>query len=291
MTFYENSKYLAVNTASDYDKFLPEYYFFDDESKKYIEETEFIQQTIGDRKYSSTLELGVGTGRVTKYLGPLSDEYKGIDISQSMISRITKKLPDSKYSFVVQDINSFIDNNSEELNKYDFVGSFWAFNYSILSFFEYTNFETGEVHPYQDLKSAEESAIQQVIKLFSNLKSGTEFLFFYFDAYSVEQSYVTRILQKELPFPYYDRGYTFKVFQKALNSLKTINYKCIYKNGYVELKNTEHLINYFSSLHLKGKLNTEEEKLLLVDSFKVYQYEDGHYEIPAGMNIISGKIK
>lgn len=290
MKYYDNSKYLAKETANNYDKYLPNYYFFNDTTRKYEEELEIILAMINDKKFESVLELGVGTGRVTEKLISKSQRYTGIDISDSMIQKINEKLGGHEdTNFYTSDIGAFINKNYE-LNDINFLCSFWAFNYSVLSHFEYKDFETNTLFQSEDLELAEEGAIKQIKKLFSMLAPKAEFLFLYFDAYSVEQSYVTRILEKTLPFPYNDRGYTFKVFKRALSKINNLNYSIDHLNGFVKLDNDHHLLNYFKTLHLKGEISTPEDEDTLFNSFNVYKNVIGEYHIPAGVNIVRGRV-
>ncbi|GAX48218.1 methyltransferase domain-containing protein [Pseudolactococcus reticulitermitis] len=290
MVYDENSKYLAKDTAENYEKYLPKYYFFDDEIREYVEETVVVENKLSRESFNSVLEFGVGSGRITELLMPISKKYKGIDISDSMIKRINRRFPVEKSQFEVFDINEFINQNIDGLRQYDFIGSYWAFNYAILSFFEYRDLSTGKTYAIDNLTEAEEKAKEQITKLFSNLSKGTKFLFLYFDAYSVEQSYVTSVLEQSLPFPYNDRGFTFRLFKKILHQLESVKFVHEHKSGFVILDDDEHLIEYFKNLHLKGYLDSDESIELLMNTFRAYKYEDGHYEIPAGMNIISGNI-
>ena len=290
MVYYENSKYQSEHTADQYDKYLPEYYFLDEENREYIEEKIMIEKKLSGENFKSVLELGVGSGRVTELLMSKAKQYTGIDISESMIKKIEQRFYMKKCQFEVFDINDFLNENLENLKQYDFIGSFWAFNYAILSFFEYQDLCTGKVYAVDDLVKAEELAKEHFEKVFNNLNKGTKFLFVYFDAYSVEQAYVTSVLEWILPSPYNDRGFTFKLFNNLLCNLDNVEVTHEYKNGFVILSDDEHLIGYFSNLHLKGYLEDSEAIELLVNNFRAYRYEDGHYEIPAGVNLLYGHI-
>lgn len=290
MTYYKNHKYMQKDTATKYDAVLPDYYFFDFLSKNYVDETEFLKQYLENKRFKSTLEFGVGTGRMTNFILPKSSTYTGIDLSNSMIEKIKQRFHGSNGDFIVKPINDYID-QTDKLSTFDFVCSFYAYNYSLLSFWEYYYPETDEHGCYKDLELAEQRAKSEIKKLFTQLKPGTQFMFYYFDAYSAEQSYATRILEQELPFPHDDRGYTFKVFTNTLDELSNISYKLEHKNGYAKLLNTEHLINYYSTLHLAESIKTFEDKELLVNAFKAYQLDNGNYHIPAGVNVVTGVVK
>ncbi|EME3529414.1 class I SAM-dependent methyltransferase [Enterococcus faecium] len=286
--YYKNSKYLSKDTATNYDLYLPEYFFFDNYTKSYKEEIDIIISNLDSKIYNTILELGVGTGRITEKIIPFSENYIGLDISESMIDKITRKLANNKADFFVYDINEFIRSTSS-LDNVDFLCSFWAFNYSVLAHFERKNFNTNTLIPCEDLNLAEKQAIDQIVRLLSLLNPGTDFLFFYFDTYSVEQSYVTTVLEQQLPFPHNDRGYTFKVFKKALSFAS--EYSNTHLNGYVYIKNDKHLLDYFKTLHLKGAINTSQDEQALINHFSAYKKRDGTYKIPAGVNVVKGKTK
>lgn len=290
--YIKGSKYLDEDTGIKYDSYLPEYYFFDFESKKYILEEKMVCSLFNNKEYKSILELGVGTGRITSYLINKSEDYKGIDISQSMINQLKQKIDKPRADFSVFEINDFI-NQYDNFNDHDLICSFWAFNYSILSFFETENYDTNEIIPSNNLIESEKKASNHISKLFKSLKKGCDFVFFYFDAYSVEQSYATRIMEETLPFPYYDRGYTYKVFKNTLQNLKNkqlLDYSVEHLNGFVKLENDNHLLNYYKELHLKNEINSKEDENKLLSAFLPYKFTSGEYKIPAGVNIVIGKM-
>ena len=281
---------MREDTAEKYDEVLPNYYFFDWESKKYIEETFFLKKYLADKKFSHALEFGVGTGRMTKIVQPHTNAYTGIDLGQSMVEKTQSLIGRNNDRFINIDINSFISQESSNFKQYDFFTSFWAYNYSLLEFFEYYFPETDDHGRYSDLVLAEDKAKNQIEKLFTSFSKNTEFLIYYFDAYSVEQSYVTSVLEKDLPFPYDDRGYTYKLLQKVLSEIDKIDVEFEHLNGFAKLKNTTHLLNYFGTLHLEGFLNTEVQKEALINHFSAYQDENGIYSLPAGLNVIRGRV-
>lgn len=94
------------------------------------------------------------------------------------------------------------------------------------------------------------------------------------------------MLSKKLPFPYKDRGYTYKLLLNTMVNREDINYEAIHYNGFVKLKDQRQLINYFKTLHLHGALNTPEDIEQLLMHFNAYQSVGEIYEIPAGMNMV-----
>lgn len=291
MTYYENHKYMQKDTATKYDNTLPKYFMFDFESKAYKEESYFLEKYLSNKGFNNTLEFGVGTGRMTQHILPITTNYTGIDLSISMIESSKKRFGSDfpEALFVVSPINDFID-NADSLDEFDFVCSFYAYNYGLLSFWEYYNPETDEHGQYEDTVKAEKNAVSQINKLFSQLKKGTKFYFYYFDAYSVEQSYVTRILEQELPFPHNDRGYTLKVLVNYLKNMNNISFEVEYLNGYAQFENLDHLVNFYSTLHLARSLEKMEDIRDLVNYVKVFQQQDGRIKLPSGVNVISGEI-
>lgn len=290
MTYYEKHKYLQKDTAKKYDEVLPDYYFFDFDSKKYVDERYFLQKYLNNNKFKAAFELGVGTGRMSELIIPHVSEFKGIDFSESMIQKTKKRFKDTNSEFTTISINDFID-KKPNMDNIDFLCSFYAYNYSLLSYFEYYYPETDEHGAYSDKILAEHNAANEIRKLFKLLKPGTKFMFYYFDAYSTEQTYVTHVLEKELPFPYDDRGYTYKLLLHTLKNIKNVDFEVDHKTGYAELKDTTHLLKYYSTLHLAGELNTFEDKVNLFDAFKAFKLSTGEYHIPAGVNIITGNVK
>lgn len=77
-----------------------------------------------------------------------------------MIKKVRENYGD-KCTFVVSGINEFLSRRSS-LNEYDFICSFWVFNYAILSFFEYYDVDLKKHVAYQDIRQSEENAIRHL---------------------------------------------------------------------------------------------------------------------------------
>jgi len=62
----------------------------------------FLLERYRDALSGRVLEIGVGAGRVTRYLCPIASELHGIDISPAMVRRASKACPDA--TIVVRDL-------------------------------------------------------------------------------------------------------------------------------------------------------------------------------------------
>jgi len=81
-----------------------------------------IIETICNVKSASILEMGIGTGEITKPLYDLEYAITGVDLSEKMIDRASEKMP--KAEFI---LGSFKDAVNQIHSKYNFI----IFSYSI----------------------------------------------------------------------------------------------------------------------------------------------------------------
>jgi ubiquinone/menaquinone biosynthesis C-methylase UbiE len=103
-----NSVYSSENVVRDYEK--ADYLF---PSEKKI--LEILSEGTGIK---DMLDIGVGTGRTTKYFAPHFENYCGIDYSEMMIEACKKKFSDMPYSFKFADAR---DLSEFQNNSFDFV--------------------------------------------------------------------------------------------------------------------------------------------------------------------------
>lgn len=101
------------------------------ESSLIRKELESIQKTKGSNKIK-TLDIGIGTGRISEEILKYQVEHWGTDISQTMVNLCKNKFNKPRYNgkikqFIVHDINNPL---SEEWGKFDLVTAMRVLDYT-----------------------------------------------------------------------------------------------------------------------------------------------------------------
>lgn len=75
-----------------------------------------LVRMIGERRYASALDLGCGTGVVTRLIAPFCDRVLGTDFAPTAIETARRETSDSRVSFAVADLREM-----EEVGAYDLI--------------------------------------------------------------------------------------------------------------------------------------------------------------------------
>jgi len=170
------------------------------------------------------LELGPGSGRVTKVFLKSSINYNNldlVDLSNDMINGLKKKFNDNKINIYKNDSLDYLNKVNK---KYDLVYSLWSFSHS--------------VHQHIVERNSNQGQIKKILKKFiaNNMNPGANFFLIHFDSQSEEQN----ILMKQWG----------KYFSAFSDQSKQSPSKLILDNLFSEMSGN--IIDNFECNHLIG---------------------------------------
>ncbi len=290
-------KYHKYLLPYDYEEFLPDYKF--KFRGKYLSDENIIKIKVSEllrkrENLGNVLELGIGSGIMTRIIAPKSKYFEGEDISEEMVNHTKRLVKNPNSKFIIQEMKEYIKSNNY-LDRFDNIFSFWSFNYPLLSCYEEFDHKKKKIIPRKDLNLADEDAKSFIKTFFKKCKRDAKFLFLFFDAKCPEQNIVTDLWEIVAPFPNNDRNHTSSIFFQTLEDLKdhgVIKFKKTFLRGRIILDNKSEVVNTFLNLHLRGIFNHNKNLNEIINKLekKVMKYKVGEkYIIPSGAYMVEAE--
>lgn len=171
-----------------YDKLLKDYIF---EGRTDLEIFEEYLQSIAARDDMRILELGCGSGRVTKvalsWLGEKCPSFSVIDLSKQMLAFTRQRFAAySNFAFLQSDSVKFLEETKEQ---FDLGFSLWSFSHSVHQILTRDGLDTGTAY------------VRSVLRKFftENMAPGSSFFLIHFDSMSDEQRILIKQWKKVYP--------------------------------------------------------------------------------------------
>lgn len=214
------------------------------------------------------LELGCGTGRMTKILHKYAREIIAADKNSQMLDAAKKKfLGTSNVHFVLSEMDNYINNaiKTNEISKFNSITSFWGINYMLHYDFLRINPNGKLINAKspKEIKKAEVLATRKFKRLLEYSKSGTRLIFFHVRS-DTEEQYITRkhLGKVNLLFTSNRKTPSHKIIEKTLSEMqkeKRLEYSIKYIDSTVKFENLEMALEIFFNFHLKGYFNKRPE--------------------------------
>lgn len=261
-----------------YDQALPRYEFSGATDDELLRQE--LRQLPED-PVPAAVEIGCGTGRMTRILRGHATELTCVDASGTMLAVFRKRYPG--LSPVHADARDFLARSRRSC--YGLATAFWSLNYPLLSCFE-TN--AGDRINAKDPKQGRADAAELLTNLTGVLTPGGVLLVFFFDPHSPEQRFVTDLWETIAPFPGTGRDYTRQLLLDHLNGspgqLVTRNHAGQMVAPSLERAETWFLDGHFRSF--PGLADDPKIRRKIHEFLTGHQHPDGSVRVPAGMHII-----
>lgn len=262
-----------------YDDALPRYEFAG------VSDEQLLQaelDRLGGTRVRHALEIGCGTGRMTRVLRPYTDRLTCLDTSAPMIQALSAGQPD--VTRIKADVRDYLADTSG--TPFDLVSAFWSLNYPLLSCFE-TN--SGDQIVQRDLTDAQRDADTFLTDLTDALAPRGWLLAFFFDPDSAEQRFITNLWETVAPFPGTGRDFTRRLLIDHLHAAPgTVD--VTYHDGQMIATDRDHALRWFLDGHLKGfpRLVDDPRTCSDVQTFLTgHEDADGAVRVPTGLYVIS----
>lgn len=283
-------KYGVYLDPTYYKKILPNYSFSGKSDEKILEEWLKKSTNNGKNKFNRALELGCGNGRGTVVFSKYAKKIMCVDKDKIMLNKAKKKIRNPDVEFYCDRMFDFIKKNRKNLKEVDFLFSFWAINYGLHAEFHVR--DKNNVLIPLDKENAKKRCMQNLNILFSNLPSGSKFLFFHYDPSSDEQKIARKYWNRLLKFPWGKKSpslYILKDFFKNSRNITSVIKKI---PGVVRFENEERALETFMNFHLHTFFNNSPNSTAILESLKrnLNEYKVGKkYVLSVGIIIIEGQ--
>lgn len=265
-----------------YDEALPRY-IFDGSSDEELLHEELTRLT-RNGPAGRVLELGCGTGRMTRIIRDFSENVTCIDSSITMLEAFRARYPALKA--IHTDARTLIDkaSNADPVQRFDLIVACWSLNYPLLECFE-TN--TGSAIVPRDVREGYHDAMAFLRGLVGVLSSGGRLVAFFFDPDSAEQRFVTDTWESVAPFPGTGRNYTRELLLRYLSSADGVT-TTRHHAGQLHSRDLAHAEQWFLDGHFKSfpqLVRDREIQGAIRDFLTRHAHEDGSIQVPAGVYV------
>jgi SAM-dependent methyltransferase len=275
--------------ASIYDEMLPPHVYLGMEDDELA--ADILRNVLGptqDVGTMRTIDIGAGSGRITKALAPYASTLHGTDKSPGMCARFAEVFPSARTTCA--DTETLLSKLHEGggAGSYDLVGAFWSLSYPLLECFEET---TAEGVVPADFERGLERAADIVSRLVGLLAPGGHLVLMFFDAESGEQRLVTKFWEQVSPFPGSGRGFTWELLRSGLERAERDGagrLTVLRLPGYAICSNVQETVNWFNIGHMNSFKTLIEDPTVqadIRDFAERHTQMDGRVYLPSGVNI------
>jgi SAM-dependent methyltransferase len=261
-----------------YDRALPRYEFSGATDEDLLRRE--LRQLAED-PVPAAVEIGCGTGRMTRILREHVTELTCVDASATMLAAFRKR--NLGLTPVHADARDFLARARRSC--YGLAAAFWSLNYPLLACFETS---TGGRIIARDPREGRADAAKLLTNLTGVLTPGGVLLVFFFDPHSAEQRFVTGLWETIAPFPGTGRDFTR---QLLLDHLSRTPGELVtpYHPGHMVAPSLGRAETWFLDGHFRSFPGLADDPQIrrMVRAFLAgHQHTDGSVRVPAGMHII-----
>jgi hypothetical protein len=196
-------------------------------------------------------DVGAGPGKVWEHVAPAYNRITGIEPNRAMWA--SQYPPNCVYT--ESPGLEYLANNA--VTAGGTVAWLWSLNYALLSFFEKYDPASKAVRVLACPEDASREAEQALISALKNTRFAHWFVAF-FDDDTVEQRLVTRIWRRDTPYPFDDRAYTRRLFERVAASWasqKGLRFTASRETGEADYGSMNMAVENFLVFQLRGHFN------------------------------------
>lgn len=234
------------------------------------------------RRFHNALEIGSGTGRMTRVLQSYTKQLTCLDSSLPMIQELSARLSG------VRAVHADVRDHLVEVPdcSYDLVVACWSLNYPLLDCFES---KVGSRIVQHDFSVGLSDAKFFMSELSRVLSPEGCILVLFFDSEAPEQRFVTDLWESVAPFPGTGRDFTRQLVVSHLAQLRG-ELNVAHRSGDMVAPDYDAAVRWFVSGHLKSfpGLADAPEVLAAVRTY-LAEHQDvrGIVRVPTGMYLIT----